>query len=162
AAALLVTFLTGPFSAFPVLTIALRAAAIGIGLRHGWPVRKTELAGTFFLWIIVWVGVTLVALALPSWRAATEQGLILTYHQVTGLFALLLKVVGLGAVWAKIRTPVNDFLPWFIRHWLQLLPVVTLPVLLVAVAAEYVIVEVTLPRFGVNPPPLRFPWIGGA
>ncbi|MHB8574880.1 MAG: DUF2232 domain-containing protein [Dehalococcoidia bacterium] len=162
AACLLVTFLTGPFSSFAVLTIALRACALGIGLRHGWPVRKTILAGTAFLWAIVWVAVTLIAIAFPAWRAATEQGMILTYHQLTGLSGLLLKGIGFGWLWADLRPAVNDFLPWFIKHWLLLLPAIILPLLLVAVSAEYVIVEVILPRFGVHPPPLRFFWAGSA
>jgi hypothetical protein len=161
AACLIVSFLTGPFSCVSVITIAARAAALGIGLRFGWPVRKTILAGTAFLWLIAWVGITLAALALPGWRAATEQGMALTFHQLVGFVGVFARLAGLGGSWKQLEPALNDFLAWFLAHWLLLLPLVIIPVLLVAVCAEYVIVEVILPRFGFTPPPFRFPWAQG-
>ncbi len=162
ATCLLVSFLTGPFTAFAVLTIALRSFALGIGLRKGWSAGKTVLAGTAFLWAIVWAGVTATALVLPSWRAATEQGITLTYHQLTGLLGLLLRLFGQNHLWQQLSPHLNDFLGWFLAHWLLLLPLFVWPILLIAVGAEYIIVEVVLPRFGVTPPPLRLPLFGNA
>lgn len=152
---LLVAFLAGPFSALPVLTIAFRSTALGIGMRKRWKAGRTVLAGTAFLWAIVCVGVTATALLMPSWRTATEQGISLTYRQITGLFGTLLRLLGQGHVWTQVHPHLTDFLAWFIAHWLLLLPLVSIPVLIVAVAAEYVIAEVVLPRFGFAPAPLR-------
>ncbi len=160
ATCLLVSFLTGPFTAFAVLTIALRSFALGIGLRRGWSAGKTVLAGTTFLWGVVWAAVTAAALVLPSWRAATEQGLSLTYRQLTGLLGVLLRLFGQNRLWHQLSPLLNDFLGWFLAHWLLLLPLFAWPILLIAVGAEYIIIEVVLPRFGVTPPPLRLPLFG--
>ncbi len=160
ATCLLVTFLTGPFTTFAVLTIALRAFALGIGLRRGWSAGKTILGGAAFLWGVVWVGVTAAALLFPSWRAATEQGLAFTYRQAVGLLGLLLRIFGQRDLWHQLSPQLNDFLSWFLAHWLLVLPIAIWPVLLVAVAAEYIIVELMLPRFGFTPPPLRLPLLG--
>lgn len=162
ATCLLVSFLTGPFTMFAVLTIALRSFALGIGLRKGWSAGKTVLAGTTFLWAIVWAGVTAVALVLPSWRAATAQGISLTYRELTGLLGLLLRLFGQNHLWHQLTPRLNDFLAWFLAHWLLLLPLVAWPILLVAVGAEYIIIEVVLPRFGVTPPPMHLPLFGNA
>lgn len=162
AACMLVTFLTGPFASFAVFTIAIRAFALGIGLRRGWPVRKTILAGTTFMWVIVWLGVTLAAFLLPSWRAATEQGIVFTYHQGTAVLGFVLKLAGHAALWHQLSPRLDDLLAWFMQRWLLFFPLLVWPVLLVACTAEYVIVEVILPHFGINPPPFRLPLPGKA
>src|SRR5262249_3222462 len=64
-------------------------------------------------------------------------------------------LAGQGHTWHNLSPALNDFLGWFLAHWLLLLPLVAWPVLLVAVAAEYVIAEVVLPRFCYTPMPLR-------
>lgn len=162
ATCLLVSFLTGPFTTFAVLIIALRAFALGIGLRKGWSAGRTVMAGTTFMWAIVWAGMTAAALALPSWRAATEQGISLTYRQITGLLGVLLRLFGQNHLWHQLSPHLDDLLAWLLSHWLLLLPLAAWPILLVAVGAEYIIVEVVLPRFGVTPPPLRLPLFGNA
>ncbi len=154
-ACLLVAFLAGPFSALPVLTIAFRSAALAIGLRKGWQAGRTVLAGTTFLWIVVWIGVTCAALAFPSWRSATEQGIADTFRAGASLVGFVFVFLHQGNVWHQSVAPAfGDFISWFLAHWLLLLPVVAWPVLLIAVGAEYIIAEVVLPRFGVTPPPL--------
>ena len=65
-ACLLVSFLTGPFSASTVVIFSLRAAALAIGLRRGWRVGRTIWVGTTFLWLVVCAGVTAAALAIPA------------------------------------------------------------------------------------------------
>lgn len=161
-ASLLVAFLTGPFSAFAVGTLFLRGASLGIGLRRGWRVSRTIFTGAAFLWVFLCIGVIAWALLIPSWRTATEHGISLTLHQIANLGGALLGLAGLGAWWQQIHPRVNDGIAWFIRYWLYLLPVVAWPVLLVAETAEYIILEVIMPRFGVQPPPLRFPWAHGS
>lgn len=160
ATCLLVTFLTGPFTTFAVLTIALRAFALGIGLRKGWPAGKTIFAGALFLWAIVWAGVTGAALLFPSWRAATEQGIAFTYKQITGIAGIVLRLFGQKDLWHRLSPHLSDFLAWFLAHWLLLLPLAVWPLLVVAVGAEYIIVELLLPRFGFTPPPLHLPLLG--
>ncbi|HEY7293902.1 MAG TPA: DUF2232 domain-containing protein [Dehalococcoidia bacterium] len=157
-AALLVTFLTGPFSAFAVGTLFLRGASLGIGLRRGWRVSRTIVAGTAFLWVFLWLGVTAWAIAIPSWRSATEHGISLTLHQGANVAGAMLGLLGLGVWWHQIDPQINDFIAWVLRYWLYLLPLVAWPVLLLAETAEYLILEVILPRFGIQPPPFRFPW----
>jgi hypothetical protein len=159
-ASLLITFLTGPFTSFAVFTIAVRAFAIGIGLRNGWPVRKTLLAGTAFMWIIVWVGVTLAALAFPSWRAATEEGIAFTFRQGTAVLGVSLRVIGQGALWHRLNPRLDEFLAWFLKYWLLMLPLLVWPILWVACTAEYMIVEMIVPHFGIHPAPLRLPLLG--
>jgi uncharacterized protein YybS (DUF2232 family) len=161
-ACLLVGFLTGPLSAVAVLAVAARAAALGIGLRRFWPVPKTVLVGTTFLWGVLWSGVTMVALAFPAWRAGTEQGITLTYHELTALAGLAMKLVGFGRQWAHLLPQLNDGFAWLLGHWLMLLPAVIWPVLLIMVGAEYVIAEAVLPRFGIEPPPFYLPLVGAA
>jgi len=158
-ACMLIGFLTGPFSAFAVVVLMVRAAALGLGLRRGWRVRNTILGGTMLMWVFVWLGVTGVALAFPSWRAATEQGLALTYHQLAGLTQLVLTLARQHALWLRLQPHSEDFLRLFLRYWLYVLPLLVWPVLLVLVTAEYVILELILPRFGITPPPFRLPWI---
>jgi len=153
-ACLLVGFLTGPFSALPVLTVAFRAVALGIGLRKGWQARRTVLVGTTFLWAVVWLGVTAAALLFPSWRTSTEQGLRLTYQEVAELLGLGFALLHQQQLWQPLHASLNDLSSWVLAHWLELLPLVAWPVLLVAVGAEYIIAEVVLPRFGVTPAPL--------
>lgn len=156
-AALLVAFLTGPFSAFAVGTLFLRGVSLGIGLRRGWRVSGTILAGTAFLWVFLVVGVVTWSLAIPSWRSATEHGISLTLHQGAGLAGTIVSLAGFGAWWHGVAPRIDDAIAWFLRYWLYLLPLVAWPVLLVAETAEYVILEVIMPRFGVHPPPLRLP-----
>lgn len=156
-AALLVAFLTGPFSALAVGTLFLRGVSLGIGLRRGWRVSRTILAGTAFLWIFIVIGVTAWAVAIPSWRSATEHGLSLTLHQGADLFGAIVSLIGFGGWWQGVAPRINDGIAWFLRHWLYVLPLVAAPVLLVAETAEYIILEVIMPRFGVQPPPLRLP-----
>ena len=157
-ASLLVAFLTGPFSALAVGTLFLRGASLGIGLRRGWRVSRTIFTGAAFLWVFVCIGVTAWSIAIPSWRSATEHGLSLTLRQGADLGGALLTLIGFGAWWHQIHPHVNDGIAWFLRYWLYLLPVVAWPVLLVAETAEYIILEVIMPRFGVQPPPFRLPW----
>jgi len=156
-ASLLVAFLTGPFSALAVGTLFLRGVSLGIGLRRGWRVSRTIVAGTAFLWVFLVLGVTVWAVAIPSWRSATEHGISLTLHQGANLVGAVVSLAGFGAWWQDLSPRVNDGIAWFMRYWLYLLPLVAWPVLLVAETAEYVILEVIMPRFGVHPPPLRLP-----
>ncbi len=156
-ASLLVAFLTGPFSAIAVGTLFLRGVSLGIGLRRGWRVSRTILAGTAFLWVFLVLGVTVWALAIPSWRSATEHGIALTLHQGVAIAGALVTLAGFGAQWRQLLPHLDGGIAWFLRYWLYLLPLAAWPVLLVAETAEYVILEVIMPRFGVHPPPLRLP-----
>jgi hypothetical protein len=158
---MLVTFLTGPFSALTIVIFSLRAAALAIGLRRGWRVGRTLLVGTTFIWLIACLGITLVALALPAWRSATEQGLALTLRQLAGLLHLLLGLLGQGQLWQQVQPRVDAFISWFVAHWLLMLPLIAWPLLYAAMVAEYVIAEAILPRFGFTPPPFRLAWRGG-
>jgi len=156
AACLLVSFLTGPFSAVAVVVVAMRSAALGIGLRRRWRVRYTVLAGSGFLWVAACAGVALLALVVPSWRSATEQGIRLTLRELSGLAGIVLRIVGRERWWQDLAPTRDGFITWFVAHWLLLLPVVVWPLMLITVSAEYVIAEVVLPRFGVTIPAFRF------
>jgi hypothetical protein len=160
-AVLLVGFLTGPLSALAVGVIAFRAASLGIGMRRGWRVPYTVLVGTTFFWIAFYSATIAVALAIPSWRAATEDGLKLTYNQGSAVLGGVFGLVGFGAAWHQTVHPqLQQWFNLFIHHWMLFLPLVAWPVLLIGVTAEYVIAEAILPPFGFKPRPLRLPFSG--
>ena len=160
-AVLLVGFLTGPLSALAVGVIAFRAAALGIGMRRNWRVPFTVLVGTTFFWVAFYSATIAIALAIPSWRAATEDGLKLTYNQGSAVLGGAFGLFGFSAVWQHTVHPqLQQWFNTFIHHWMLFLPLVAWPVLLIGVTAEYVIAEAILPPFGFKPRPLRLPFAG--
>jgi hypothetical protein len=162
-AVLLVGFLTGPLSAIAVGVIAVRATSLGIGMRRNWRPAGTIFVGTLFFWACFYTATLGVALLIPSWRAATEEGFKLTYNQGSAVLGGLLGLVGFGATWQHTWHPeLSRWFDFFIDHWMLLLPAVAFPVLVIGVMAEYVIAEAILPPFGFKPRPLRLPFTGGA
>ena len=160
-AVLLVGFLTGPLSAIAVGVIAVRAASLGIGMRRDWRPAGTVFVGTLFFWACFYSATLAVALVIPSWRTATEEGFKLTYNQGSAVLGGLLGILGFGHAWQQTLHPdLNRWFDYFIHHWMLLLPAVAFPVLLIGVTAEYVIAEAILPPFGFKPRPLRLPLTG--
>jgi hypothetical protein len=159
-AVLLVGFLTGPLSAIAVGVIAFRAASLGFGMRRGWRVSFTVFTGTTIFWAAFYSATLAVALAIPSWRAATEDGLKLTYNQGSAVLGGIFGLVGFHAAWQQTVHPqLQHWFNVFIHHWMLFLPLVAWPVLLIGVTAEYVIAEAILPPFGFKPRPLRLPFM---
>lgn len=154
----LVSFLTGPLTAIAAAVIAARAASLAIGMRHGWRVSATVLVGATFFWALLYGGVVGSSLLVPSWRSATEQGITITYNEVSGIIGSLAQLVGQGALWHSVHPELNRFFRWYLQHWLLVLPLLAWPVLVIGVTAEYVIAEAVLPRFGFNPRPIRLPF----
>ena len=157
-ALLLVGFLTGPLSATAVGVVAARAAGLGFGMRRRWNAWLAVVAGATIFWAFFYGFSTGGALIVPSWRAATEQGLRLTYDQGSGLLGGIASAIGAGSLWQHQAHPWLDHaFAFFIRNWLWLLPLLGWPVICLAIAAEYVIAEAVLPPFGYRPRPLRLP-----
>jgi hypothetical protein len=157
-ALVLVGFLTGPLSATAVGVVAARAAGLGFGMRRRWNAWLAVVAGATIFWAFFYGFSIGGALIVPSWRAATEQGLRLTYDQGSHLLGSLAGAIGASNLWQHQAHPWLDrAFAFFIRNWLWLLPLLGWPVICLVIAAEYVIAEAVLPPFGYRPRPLRLP-----
>lgn len=157
-ALVLVGFLTGPLSAMTVGVVAARAVGLGCGMRRRWNAWLAVVVGATIFWLVFYGFSIGGALIVPSWRAATEQGLRLTYNQGSHLLGSLAGAIGASNLWQHQAHPwLDQAFAFFIRNWLWLLPLLGWPVICLVIAAEYVIAEAVLPPFGYRPRPLRLP-----